>query len=390
MRNLMTIFKKEWDRVMKDKRLIFSVMILPGLMIFIIYSFMGSAITSFIEPDEPSEIAIVNDFGTFSSIYQMYETDETAVITTIDSSEIADYQDLIDNREWDLLIVFPSDFEATVGTSQPEMSLYYNPNEMQSDATASRFMSYLETLRAGYVTETYGDISFFDAIISSTPLDEEEMIGEMMAMMLPMLVIMFLFAGAMSIGPESIAGEKERGTMATLLITPVKRSEIALGKILSLGMLALISAISSFIGILISLPKIMQMGEIDVSIYGFSDYLMILLLLFSTVFVMVGMIAIISAYSKSLKEANTLIMPIYILTILVGISSMFGSKANPMALMYLVPIYNTVQTLTAILLFDPRTWLYLLITLAANLMYVAILVFILNKMFKSERIMFAK
>jgi len=209
-------------------------------------------------------------------------------------------------------------------------------------------------------------------------------------MLLPMLVVMFLFAGAMSIGPESIAGEKERGTMATLLITPVKRSQIALGKILSLGVLSLISAVSSFIGIISSLPKMLQMGDVDINIYGFQDYATILILLFSTVFVIVGVIAVISAYAKNLKEANTLITPIYLLTIIIGVSSMFGEGAASEFYLYLIPLYNTVQCLTAILMFDPNTILFVFITILANFIYVVGLVLLLNKMFKSERMMFAK
>ncbi|MFQ7035420.1 MAG: ABC transporter permease subunit [Candidatus Borkfalkia sp.] len=52
----------------------------------------------------------------------------------------------------------------------------------------------------------------------------------------------------MGIAPESIAGEKERGTIATLLVTPIKRSELVVGKVLSLSALSSLSAISSFIG----------------------------------------------------------------------------------------------------------------------------------------------
>lgn len=67
--------------------------------------------------------------------------------------------------------------------------------------------------------------------------------------MLPMLLMIFLFTGCMSVAPESIAGEKERGTIATLLVTPVKRSHIAIGKIIALSIIALLSGISSTLGI---------------------------------------------------------------------------------------------------------------------------------------------
>ncbi len=389
MRNVWTIFKKEWDRVIKDKRLVFSVMLLPGLMIFLIYSFMGTALNNFAQ-EETAKVAIIHPVGDFTAIYTSVETAQTSQVITILASEIEQYKNLIDEREWDLLIIFPDDFESILATTIPEIELYYNPNESQSSLALNRFNTYLDVYKNALIAEKFGDTTVFDVAANSTPINTNEAIGEMMSMLLPMLVVMFLFAGAMSIGPESIAGEKERGTMATLLITPVKRSEIAFGKILSLGVLSLISAVSSFIGIISSLPKMLQLGEVDINIYHFKDYAMILVVLFSTVFVIVGVISVISAYAKSLKEANTLITPIYILTILVGVSSMFGEGANSQFYWYLIPLYNTVQSLTAVLMFDQNTVLYILITVTSNIIYTLGLVFLLNRMFKSERIMFAK
>lgn len=117
---------------------------------------------------------------------------------------------------------------------------------------------------------------------------------------------------------------------------------------------------------------------------------MLLLLLFSTVFVIVGMISILSAYAKNLKEAGTLIVFVYIATILVGVTSMFSESADSRFVMYLIPIYNSVQTMKAIFTFETGVLTYLLVSIGANIVYAGILIFILNKMFQSERIMFAK
>jgi ABC-type Na+ efflux pump permease subunit len=61
-------------------------------------------------------------------------------------------------------------------------------------------------------------------------------------MILPFLILSFLFSGCLAVTPESIAGEKERGTIATLLVTPIKRRELAIGKIISLSILATLAA----------------------------------------------------------------------------------------------------------------------------------------------------
>ncbi|MCK7484352.1 MAG: ABC transporter permease subunit [Bacillus subtilis] len=115
----------------------------------------------------------------------------------------------------------------------------------------------------------------------------------MLSTLLPMLVVMFMFTGAMAIGPESIAGEKERGTIATLLVTPVKRREIALGKVFSLGVLSLISAASvvrrhrSLVCRICSASRYVDVEASTAS----PTAAHILALMFSTVFVIVGVIS---------------------------------------------------------------------------------------------------
>jgi sodium transport system permease protein len=390
MRNIWTIFKKEWDRVIKDKRLVISVMILPGLMIFLIYTFIGTAMSSAFD-NNPSRIAIVNQPDTFVQLIESLSPEDVSEYQWITLDQMEEYRLLIDQGEWEYLIEFPENFELLISSlPRPTVNVYYNPNEVASSSVHSIYQGYLYLYHQALMDVLFDDPTAFFISLDHLPVDENRQTGMMMSMLLPMLVVMFLFSGAMSIGPESIAGEKERGTIATLLITPVKRSHIAIGKIMSLSVLSLLSALSSFIGIISSLPHLLGGQNINMSIYGIIDYLQILFLLFSTVFVIVGIISVISAYAKNLKEAGTLITPIYILTILVGVSSMFGGGANQSHIMYLIPLYNTVQSLTAILTFDVLAWQFILVTVLANTLYLIAFIYTLNLMFQSEKIMFAK
>ncbi|MGI6392029.1 MAG: ABC transporter permease [Candidatus Izemoplasmatales bacterium] len=390
MRNILTIFKKEWDRVIKDKRLVFSVILLPGLMIYILYFFIGSGLTSlYSELDE--RIAMVNAPQGFVSFVETITETEALEYSEINETDIEAYKEKIDNGDWELVLVFPSDFSDQVAAKEkPTVNLYYNINEIASSQIYDYYSGYLEFYQQQLAYEIYGEIKAFEQAADSLPVDQEQATGMMVSMLLPMLVLMFLFSGAMSIGPEAITGEKERGTIATLLVTPVKRNQIALGKILGLGVLSLISACSSFIGVLLSMPKLFAIEDIDISIYSVTDYLQILLILFSTVFVIVGIISVISAFAKNMKEAGTLIVPVYLLTIIIGVTSMFrqGAVSNPF--LYLIPLYNSNQTMIAIFTFDPLSWLYTLISVIANIVYLILLVILLNKMFNSEKIMFSK
>ena len=390
MRNILTIFKKEWDRVIRDKRLVFSIMLLPGLMIFLVYSFIGNAIENS-QSDAQYQVAIVNPTDSFQTIYELIPTSATLTVVSIQVNETDSYQQLIDDGDWQLVIVLDEAIETyTGGVDKPSVEVYFNQNKADSSGAFSLFSNALLQYETLLSYDIYGDTSSFSTVYEGTPLNESEITGSLLASLLPMLVVMFLFTGSMAVGPESIAGEKERGTIATLLITPTKRSEIALGKILSLSVLSLLSAISSFIGIVLSLPKLLMAQSMDIGIYGFTDYLMLLSLMFSTVLVIVGLISIISAYAKTLKEATTLIMPLYIITIMIGLSSILGNGANSNYFLYLVPIFNTVQTMTAILTFNQNTVIYLVLTISSNLVLLFILTFILNRMFNSEKIMFSK
>lgn len=392
MKNILTIFKKEIDRVFKDKRLIVTLFILPGLFIFVIYTIMGTAFTNMSE-DETTNIAIVNPTDTFESIYTSNETiNETFTnlnIIEISEAELDNYKEMINNQDWTILIIFSEDIENYDGSGEnPVVTFYSNPKDLTM--SIERFRSYLMAYDEFLQSSLYGDTSYINFDFQQSPVSEKELIGTIMSSLLPMLVIMFLFSGAMSIGPESIAGEKDRNTISTLLITPIKRSELAIGKILSLSVLSLISAVSSFIGIILSLPKLLNLGDAGISVFSMSDYFLILMVLFSTIFVIIGIVATVSAYARSLKEANTYIAPIYILTILISITSMFNSGASSNIFVYLVPIYNAVQSLVAIMTFESSAPLYVLVTFSANTVYLIGFIYLLNLMFKSEKIMFKK
>ena len=190
----------------------------------------------------------------------------------------------------------------------------------------------------------------------------------------------------MGIAPESIAGEKERGTIATLLVTPIKRSELVVGKIVSLSALSALSAISSFIGTFLSMPKLMggNIGDMFAA-YSAGQYVALFAIMLSAVLLIVSLISILSALAKSVKEASTFAVPLMIVVMLVGLSSMLFTTGNPAA--YLIPVFNCVQVMSAIFSMQFSA-VNLLITLGSNLVYIALLVYVLTRMFKSERVMF--
>ena len=391
--NIFTIMRKEFARFFGDKRMIITTLLLPGVLIYTMYSFMGSALSSNISTDDTYiySIAAVNIPETIEGLLD----DSLFTITDISQSDVDINKQKVQDELMDLVIIFPENFDALVenydnsntGEIPPEIEMYYNslsPGSSGAYGIMNEILYEYESLLANKFDVNKGQ-GIYDLA------SEKDVAGQIFSMMLPMLMMIFLFSGCMAIAPESIAGEKERGTVATLLVTPIKRSELAIGKILSLSVIALLAGLSSFLGTMLSLPKLMGAGSegMNASFYSVTDYILLLLVILSTVLVIISMISIISAFAKTVKEAATAVMPLMIVVMLIGITSMFGEGAKESFTWYLIPLYNSVQSMNGIFSFGYSPF-NILVSLITNLIIVGILMFILARIFKSEKIMFSR
>ena len=392
MRNIFTIIKKELRRFFTDKRMVASL-ILPGVLIFAIYSLMGGFMEGMTTvEDDYIYTAVVVNYDENLDPYFTHLIPDIFDVTYIDNPD-ENNLDLIKDESLDLYIIYPDNFyqesidydPAIHGNgNSPNVGIYYNSSKIESATFYNIYTQGLisfqeeisEKFRVNAGDEQYDLIS------------EESMTIQVITMLVPFLLVTFLFTGAMSISIESIAGEKERGTIATLLATPVKRNEIALGKIIALSIVSLTSAASSFLGLMLSLPKLMQGVDLDLSIYGVGEYLLLLLVIITTTLLYVVLVSIVSAFAKSIKEATSLSSVLMIVNMLVGITSMTGLSAKSTAA-YFIPIYNSAQSISAILSLDISIT-NLLVTSVVNLGLVGLGVYLLTLMFNSEKIMFNK
>ena len=389
MRNIWTIMKKEFDRFFKDKRMVVSTLLLPGIMIYFVYSIMGTAMGSQFMTEETYvyKMEVVNMPSTLEAMF----TEETFDVTKVNSIDFDTLASRISDKELDLAVVFSENFDsvvANVGTENADIDIYYNSTVTASSEAYAMVSAMIDSVENSIVDIIKVNMDTEKKYDLST---EEEMAGFLMAMIMPMLMVSFLFSGSMGVAPEAIAGEKERGTMATLLVTPINRAHIAIGKILSLSAIALLSGLSSFLGVIFALPAYMAsvMGDVDMQVYGVKEYSAVLIVILSTVLLIVSLISVISAYAKSVKEAGSFISPIMILSMLLGITTMFGVGNGQPMWVYFIPMYNSVQCFAAIFNFEINM-LPIMITFGSNLLYAIVLGFILTKMFGSEKIMFKK
>ena len=388
MKNIWTVMKKEFARFFRDRRLVVSLF-LPGILIYLIYSLLGSGLISNLGGVDENYVYQVYTVNMPDEFAAQFEGVSFMELHAISAEEADGHKQAVSDQQEDLLVIFPADFEekyaaAVAGdpTAAPTVEFFYNTVRSEGSQAYSLFASAISDLQQ-QVTP------YFLPLVTDLATDAD-VTGKIFSMIAPMLVLMFLFTGCMSVAPESIAGEKERGTLATMLVTPVRRSHIAAGKIISLSVISLLSGICSFLGIILSLPKLMgAAGNLSAAVYTAGDYLMLLGVVLSSVLVMVALVSIVSAFAKSVKEATGMVGPLTVLVMLLGLSTMFSSGATGSYLWYLIPLYNSARAMSGIFSFLASP-VAVLITIAVNLVVAALLAVLLAKMFDSEKIMFNK
>ena len=389
--NIYTIFRKEMARFFKDKRLVLTTIILPGLMIFIMYTFMGNMMRNQfgVDADYVAKVYVKNLPESISPRLEGSQFEVKKV-----EGDIGESKKLVADKDIDLAINFPENFDKEVAEyktgegAAPQVEIYYNSANEESQAAYNKVYDIL----GKYETELSNKFDVNANEKTSYDLaNKEDMTGKLFGSLLPMILIIFIWSGCMSVTPESIAGEKERGTIATLLVTPMSRQALALGKILALSIIAFLSGVSSFVGTFASLPAMYQGMEsgVNTAFYGAKDFAYLFIII-STIILMVAVISVLSAFAKSVKEATTLISPLMVVIMVMTFLPMFskGDSETPITL-FLLPIYNSILCMNKIFTFSYSN-VDVLIAVAANIVYTGVLVLVLTKMFDSEKIMFSK
>ena len=380
------IMKKELAKFFGNKRMLFTTAIMPGIVVFVLYTVMGSTLNKQSQEGQFSDVNIYV-INLSENIKNVFESSE---ITYQEVSYMMKEQikQGIEDREPSILVVLPEKFDEICMSSDAkvgvEVEIYYNSSISES-VYAYTFMTTL--------LEEYEN-TIFDLFVINSGNNVYDMAlkkdstGKNLSAILPMLLMGLIFSCCLSIAAESIAGEKERGTIAILLTTPVKRNSIALGKVCSLTIIALLSGISSYIGVILSLPSIMNIAASDIlSIYGLKDYVLLLLTLTSIILVIISLMLIVSAIANSVKEATTSLSPFAAGAMLIGISCLIQSEPAEKIGMYFVPLYNSVQFIYSILVYKVN-YVNFAVMLISNFAYTLIFVWVLAKLFDKEKVMF--
>lgn len=386
--NIFTVAGKEFYRFFRDKRMIISL-VLPALILYVTYSFlMPMLMTSMTKGDKPTTLYVIN---LPDALKDAVSALDCTLIEGTDADTQSDMQAL-QKDENTLLLSFPLNFDALVAdystatqTNAPNVELYYNSVSTPAATLYGNIVQMLDTYESAMSNKF--DIN---RDIKADLASEQDVTAMLFSQVMPILLMLFLFTGCMSFAPDSISGEKERGTLATMLVTPINRYEIVVGKVIAFGVIAVINGGLTFAAVALSLPNLVGMAEMGMSFTGYSapDYFYLFLVIITTVLLMISVVSLISAYAKTTKEAMSLVSPLMIVIIFVAMSGMQGGgKPAADTVLYAIPFYNSVQSMIGIFAYN-YSQLDILLGALCNGVYSVIVVLLVTKMFHNERIMF--
>ena len=208
--------------------------------------------------------------------------------------------------------------------------------------------------------------------------------------MLPYMIVIMLFSSAMGLTVDAIAGEKERGTLSSMLLAPISRTEIVVGKLVSLSIISTLSALVYCVSMIFAMPMMqegMGAGGVNLSFIGIDTGLMLLATIVLMNLLFVSLISAVSICAKDTKTASSLIAPMYIVVIMAGVMTMFAGGSDLAIWKYAIPVYGNALVIQQICSGEAQIASFLA-SCGGLAVCIMILIGLTSKAFNSEKIMF--
>jgi len=340
--------------------------------------------------EQPAIVAIEN-VQAFPTLVNFLEKQPKV---TIKSTQ--DYAKALDSGDINIYLNPVSDFEKLVKDYMPaEIRIIQKSSNLESASANTKVLAILQTFNQELAVQRLQKLGQNPEILTAVnPVSvdiatAEEKGGFFLGLLLPMFIVLFAIVGGMYIAIDVSAGEKERKTLEALILTPVSRLKIVMGKFLAVATTASTSIILSLMSLYAAFrmfPPDFGMGQVTINLTPGSIGIMlgigvILAIMFS------GLLLSVAIFAKSYKEAQNYITPFYLLAILpVAIFAQLPSF-KPGLGMFVVPGVNAVFVFKEVLIkvFNPA---HILITLISLLIYSAIAIFVASKIYSKEGILF--
>lgn len=347
MKNIFIIAKKEITDLLRDKRTLMTMIIIPVLVFPIIMGITGKITSNSIKKEQEKALKIgILESANTNQVKQLFEGRKD--IQFINVSEASQFEALIQKDSIDGALMVSDSLAESISTMKKAQItlLYKSANWGVKERTINVLEGYKNTLmnerlaRLNINRQSIDPIEIKIQDVSSM----REKIGQNIGGMIPYILIIFSFIGCMYPAIDLFTNEKERGTLETILVTPVKRLEILFGKMIVVALTGLISATLSLIGLSVGLKQFSSGLPEDImgTLMNFiepSNAIMLIGMLIPLLIFFASLLTMVTTYAKSYKEAQSIISPMMIIVILPAVIGMMpGIKLSFSTA--LIPIAN--------------------------------------------------
>lgn len=390
-----TIFMKEIAEVFGDSRTRFNVIIGPLLFTPLILALVGSlARSQAVEAQKQKVDAGVVGLQKAPSVAAELGPSTAKGITFVPLGSLEEAEQQIRSRKLRVALVIADDAEKRMQKEEPApLTVVYDTGNESSAQAAERLKEYLHERGERKAAHRLQSKGVSMASMRPFVIGDREIKGSSrgtlwLAAFLPYVLSLSAIMGGMVAAAGAVAGEKERGTLETLLVTPVSRFHIAFGKFLTVTITAIISSTLSLVGMLwpfyVKLPMFAWMASQGISLKPAAIVALLLvqvpLALFGA-----GLLLALSTYARNQKEMQTFSIPVVLLGSVGAMLSLLLKADGPLY-WALVPITNAALVLKQALqgIIDPP---FIALACVTSLLYAAGAVLLAAELFRRESIL---
>ena len=391
------VYRKELTEWLRDRRTLISTVLVPLLMFPILISGMIS-ITSVLlgkAEKEIPKVMIIDGDDSPEVLAALHDIRELEFVPYA-----ANWKDQISDKQIRAAVKIPPAFQSSLksGNSQT-VEIYYYEGEIKSDFGARHVEKSLNEYKEKVVAARLKAKDLPASVLNPFEIKKEnaappeKVSGAGIGSFIGYMVIILSMTGAMYPAIDLTAGEKERGTMETILSSPVSRLDLVLGKFLLVFSASLTTAILSvismgssfyFLGhsqaVAASGGQGLQMNLGWVSIVAVFLMALPLSVLFS------ALLMTIALFAKTYKEAQSYLTPMTFVVVIPAVASLMpGVELTPK--LALIPILNTSLICKEIIT-GTYHWNSIALIFASTCVYAAVSIFLAIKMFQRESVLF--